>query len=108
MSDGKTGNKEGGYVEDQKEQWRGYEKDDPKRIEAITERAIDFIKDSLRKEQPFFVQVSHYALHSNLEYSGRSFRYFEEKEPGDLHSNIAYASMLLDLSLIHISEPTRP
>ena len=97
VSDGKTGNKEGGYVEDQKEQWRGYEKDDPKRIEAITERAIDFIKDSLRKEQPFFVQVSHYALHSNLEYSGRSFRYFEEKEPGDLHSNIAYASMLLDM-----------
>ena len=97
VSDGKTGNKEGGYVEDQKEQWRGYEKDDPKRIEAITERAVDFIKDSLRREQPFFVQVSHYALHSNLEYSGRSFRYFEEKKPGDLHSNIAYASMLLDM-----------
>ena len=97
VSDGKTGNKEGGYVEDQKEQWRGYEKDDPKHVGAITERAVDFIKDSLRKKQPFFVQVSHYALHSNLEYSGRSFRYFEEKEPGDLHSNVAYASMLLDM-----------
>ena len=97
VSDGKTGNREGGYVEDQKEQWRGYEKDDPKQIEAITQRAVDFIKESNRREQPFFLQVSHYALHSNLEYSGQSFKYFEGREPGDIHRNVAYASMLLDM-----------
>ena len=64
MSDGKTGNKEGGYVEDQKEQWRGYEKDDPKRIEAITERAVDFIKDSLERAALFCPSV---ALCASLE-----------------------------------------
>ncbi|MEM9015791.1 MAG: sulfatase-like hydrolase/transferase [Verrucomicrobiota bacterium] len=40
---------------------------DPKLMFSITERAIGFIEKSVSKKQPFYVQISHYAMHSGSE-----------------------------------------
>ena len=100
VHDGKTGNKTAGFDNNNRDrQWNGYAEDDPKRVNSITSRAIDFIEDSLVKEQPFFLQLSHYAVHSNLVYSEDSFKEVGNWEKGELHLNRAYAAMVRDLDL---------
>ena len=37
-----------------------------KKIFSITERAIQFITKNYKNKNPFFLQISHYAIHSNL------------------------------------------
>lgn len=37
--------------------------DDPKRIFSLTRRAVKFVKDQAQAERPFFMMVSHYAVH---------------------------------------------
>lgn len=96
VHDGGTNNGTGGFVNDNT-QWRGYADEDPKRVDSLTRRAIRFIEESVAKEQPFFLQLSHYAVHSNIEYSEDSFAHFGGVEPGALHSNRGYAAMLMDL-----------
>lgn len=94
--DGVTNNKTGGFVNDHT-QWKGYADADPKRVDSLTRRAIAFIQDSVARDQPFYLQISHYAVHSNIEYSEESFAYFGEQERGDLHKNQGYAAMVRDL-----------
>ena len=48
-------------------------------------------------ERPFLVQISHYAVHSNIEYSEESFSRFKGREKGELHSDRGYAAMVWDL-----------
>ena len=96
--DGMTNNKTGGFVNDNS-QWAGYADEDPKRVDSLTRRAMAFARDSLARNQPFFIQISHYAVHSNIEYSEESFAYFGEREQGELHSNRGYAAMIRDLDL---------
>ena len=61
VTDGNTNNGEGDYqnVKDR----TPLPVDDPKRIFSITERAISFIEEQSKAQKPFFVQVSHYAVH---------------------------------------------
>lgn len=96
--DGITDNKAGGFVNDHS-QWKGYVEEDPKRVDSLTRRAIAFIQDSISQGRPFFLQISHYAVHSSIEYSEESFAYFAEQEAGDLHRDQGYAAMLRDLDL---------
>ena len=96
--DGITNNKTGGFKNDNT-QWAGYADKDPKRVHSLTNRAIEFMKESAKKNQPFFMQISHYAVHSNIEYSEESFEHFADQSPGDLHKNRGYAAMVRDLDL---------
>ena len=96
--DGITNNKTGGFKNDNT-QWAGYADEDPKRVHSLTDRAIEFMKESAEKDQPFFMQISHYAVHSNIEYSEESFEHFSDQSPGDLHKNRGYAAMVRDLDL---------
>lgn len=96
VHDGMTNNQTGGFA-DNASQWRGTPDDDPKRVHSLTRRAIDFIQESVAKDQPFFLQISHYAVHSTIEYSKPSFDHFGDFAPGMLHSNREYAAMLHDL-----------
>ena len=96
VHDGQTGNKEGGFVND-RSQWDGYAEDDPKKMFSLTERAVEFMTESVTREAPFFLQISHYALHSNLAYRQKSFEEVSSQIPGSLHQNLAYAAMMTDL-----------
>lgn len=58
-SDGSTGNGEGDWNQD----GSGLVGDNPKRIFGVTERANDFMEEQVKAGHPFYLQVSHYALH---------------------------------------------
>ena len=60
-SDGRTNNFHGDWraLDDR----RGLPEDDPKRIFSLTRRATAFMEEQARKGRPFYLQVSHYALH---------------------------------------------
>jgi arylsulfatase A-like enzyme len=40
---------------------------DPKLMFSVTERAIDFMDEQVRAKTPFYLQVSHYAMHAGFE-----------------------------------------
>ena len=40
---------------------------DPKLMFSITEKAIGFIEDQVKADNPFYLQISHYAMHSGRE-----------------------------------------
>ncbi|MCB1120720.1 MAG: sulfatase-like hydrolase/transferase, partial [Verrucomicrobiae bacterium] len=40
---------------------------DPKRMFSVTEKAIGFIEDQTKKGNPFYVQISHFAMHAGHE-----------------------------------------
>ena len=97
--DGVTKNREGGFDNNRQRQWGGYAEDDPKRVHSLTARAIEFMRESVVKDQPFFLQLSHYAVHSNIVYSEASYQNVGKREKGKLHRNQAYAAMIEDLDL---------
>ena len=67
-SDGMTTNKEGGFSNDAKVAWKGYTADDPKLTDHVTNRGIEFIQEHTRDERPFYLQLSYYAMHSDVVY----------------------------------------
>ena len=96
--DGRTTNKQGGFtMKNRQREWGGYAEEDPKRVHSVTKRAIDFMRDSVAQERPFFVQISHYAVHSDIVYSQASFDEAGAWEKGDLHRSQPYAAMMRDL-----------
>ena len=96
VHDGRTNNATGGFVDDAS-QWRGHQVDDPKRVDSLTRRAIAFMQDAKRRARPFFLQLSHYAVHSSIEYSAEAYAAFSSSEDGSLHTDRGYAAMLFDL-----------
>jgi arylsulfatase A-like enzyme len=57
VHDGHTDNKEGNQRIP----------DDPKLMFSMTERAITFMKDQTKNNKPFYLQLSHYAMHEGRE-----------------------------------------
>jgi arylsulfatase A len=94
--DGMTTNKEGGFDQDRRLQWGGYSENDPKRVYSLTSRTINFIKDSISNHKPFYVQLSHYAVHSNIVYSKSTFKNLARFDKGTIHKNHGYAAMISD------------
>jgi arylsulfatase A-like enzyme len=60
VTDGNTNNGEGDRLVRGKE--RGSE-DDPKLIFSVTKRANEFVEKCSNEDKPFFMQISHYAVH---------------------------------------------
>ena len=81
FSDGPTKNKDGNF-NNNKSQWEHVFKKDPKNIFSITDRAIAFIESCKSKEKPFYLQISHYAVHSNIESKKRSYNRLKDKPKG--------------------------
>ena len=98
IHDGITKNKEGNFHHnDHQLQWGGYAEEDPKRVNSLTDRTIAFISKAIDENRPFYVQLSHYAVHSDLVYSTKSFAEMILDKPGKIHSNTSYAAMIMDL-----------
>ena len=96
VSDGPTKNKDGNFINN-KSQWENVFKKDPKNIFSLTHRAIEFISSSKAQEKPFFLQISHYAVHSDIESKEKSYYRLKEKPKGAQQKDLGFAAMTFDL-----------
>ena len=60
VTDGPNGNGPGDFTDEGKLRLPD---DDPKRIFSLTEKSMRFMKDQVAAEKPFYLQLSHYAMH---------------------------------------------
>ena len=107
VSDGPTGNFEGDWVS----QGVKNNSDAPKRTFGISKRACDFMADQVSNNNPFFMQVSYYAVHvPNYGLESTTEKYMKKKPgkksvprdfelpPPPLNEGMgSYAAMLEDL-----------
>ena len=99
-SDGPTKNKDGVFnYNSNKLQWSNNESSDPKKIFSITKRAINFIEENKENNTPFFLQISHYAIHSDIVARKETYQKFKNKNPGEIHNNLGLAAMTFDLDV---------
>ena len=96
VSDGPTKNKDGSF-NNNKSQWKNVFKKDPKNIFSLTDRAIEFIASSKAEKKPFYLQISHYAVHSNIESKEKSYAMLKEKPKGAQQKDLGFAAMTFDL-----------
>ena len=96
VSDGPTKNKDGHFIND-KTQWIHAYKEDPKNIFSLTERAVEFMKSSTEEEKPFYLQISHYAVHADIESKESSYAKLKNKPKGAQQKHTGFAAMTLDL-----------
>jgi arylsulfatase A len=85
VHDGSTSNQSNGTAEN------------PKDIFGITERAIEFMEQQAKSETPFYLQLSHYAVHTPFQALEKSEEKFSKVRKGDRHSDIDFAAMTWDL-----------
>ncbi|MDP4679872.1 MAG: sulfatase [Cyclobacteriaceae bacterium] len=71
--------------------------ENPKDMFGITKRAKDFMTESIKAGNPFYVQLSHYATHLSLASTKETYEYFKAKAKGDRHKSPEFAAMLKDL-----------
>jgi arylsulfatase A-like enzyme len=61
----------------------------------LTDRAVDFVRR--HKEQPFFLYLAHFAVHTPLEAKPELIEKFQAKPPAGGHRNPTYAAMIASL-----------
>jgi len=93
VSDGYTGNGTGGS----KGTGGPAAKHDPKLIRSLTQRTCEFMETQARSGKPFFVQVSHYAVHLDIFYSEGSLNKTKHWVQGKKHTMPEFAAMTRDL-----------
>ncbi len=95
-SDGPTKNKDGNFINN-KSQWKNVFKKDPKNIFSLTDRAIEFISSSTANKNPFYLQISHYAVHTDIESRKKTYTRLKDKPKGEQQKDLGYAAMTFDL-----------
>jgi arylsulfatase A-like enzyme len=96
LSDGSTGN------EDANRGAKGYDPvADPKRINELTRRGIEFVEDCRKQQQPFFLQISHYAIHGHEDARAATVAKYRAKNKGKFHhwDQVAACNEDLDASV---------
>jgi len=97
-SDGATGNKDGGFdFRANKKQWQNTINEDPKKMFSITKSAIDFIDRQTKSNTPFFLQLSHYAVHSDIMMRQKTLEKYNNLPKGKFQKNSGFAAMTDDL-----------
>lgn len=97
-SDGITGNKDGGFdFRNNKKQWQNTTSEDPKKIFSVTQRAVEFIEKQASSKTPFFLQVSHYAVHSDIMMRKETLKKYQSLSAGTRHRHAGFAAMTEDL-----------
>lgn len=83
--------------------------EDPKEILSLTSRGIEFIKKSVKAGKPFYLQISHYAVHSPTQSKPESIKKFKSATAGKIHKAADYAAMTwdLDTSLAQVIETVK-
>ncbi len=60
--------------------------------DQLTAEAVDFIAEN--KDRPFFLYLSHHAVHTPIEAKEELIEKYESKTPEDCHNNPEYAAMV--------------
>lgn len=60
--------------------------------DRLTDEACQFIKENAN--DPFFLYLTHYAVHTPLQAKAEDIQYFESKPAGKLHQHATYAAMI--------------
>lgn len=91
ISDGPTTNSEGAGS-------GGPEaKEDPKLIDYVTDRTCSFMADCADAKKPFYVQLSHYAVHLGVYYNQATLDRIATRQKGKLHNIAEFAAMTEDM-----------
>ena len=69
----------------------------PKKMFEITKRSIKWIEAQVFDEKPFFLQLSHYAVHALSQSRPSTEKKFKNLSTGRRHRNAAFGSMLFDM-----------
>ena len=99
FSDGMTGNINGNIDGTVQTKWLPQHDEDPKQIFGITKRSLSFMEQQVKQDNPFFLQVSHYAVHSDLVTRKEIYEKYKEKKRGRYHENSSIAAMTEDMDL---------
>ena len=99
FSDGMTGNINGNIDGTVQTKWLPQHDEDPKQIFGITKRSLSFMEEQVKQDNPFFLQVSHYAVHSDLVTRKEIYEKYKEKKRGRYHENSSIAAMTEDMDL---------
>lgn len=67
LHDGDTTNTEGNTLPDDAKQRLPADFADPKLMFSVTKKAIGFMEDQVKAGKPFYLQISHYAMHAGSE-----------------------------------------
>ena len=70
---------------------------DPKEIFSLTKRGIQFMEENVEAGKPFYLQLSHYAVHAPVQSRPASIDRFSAVSPGSIHKDPDYAGMTWDL-----------
>lgn len=73
--------------------------EDPKLIFSITNRACGFIEQQVISGNPFYLQLSHYAVHLGITYTEESLKNYNSKKSGDKHFIPEFAAMTEDMDI---------
>lgn len=92
-SDGVTGNNTGGGRKAGGE----VQREDPKLMSTLTERAGVFLEEQARAGKPFYLQVSHYAVHLEIQHSAAAMARVRGRPTGIKHNLDVFAAMTEDL-----------
>ena len=70
---------------------------DPKRTVSVTTRALDFLQHRKQAGEPFFLQVSYYAIHLGIFAFEETVAEFEARPRGERHDHPGHAAMTHEL-----------
>ena len=94
FSDGYTGNANGGS----KGTGGPAATPDPKLIDTITDEALHFITRNQANDRPFYLQLSHYAVHLDIFYNAATLEDVQQNSaPGRKHNMPEFAAMTEDM-----------
>jgi arylsulfatase A-like enzyme len=97
-SDGDTGNAHGNLLTGKDDKWEAvFLTNDPKRSASITRRGINFMERQVRAGNPFYLQLSHYAAHVDMQTREATLEKYRNKPKGTKHHHPAWAGMLEDM-----------
>jgi len=74
-----------------------YDDPNPKDIFGITDRGIAFMREQVAGGKPFYLQLSHYAVHSQPKALATTIAKFAEEPSGTRHNSVVHAAMTRDL-----------
>ncbi|MBT5902447.1 MAG: sulfatase [Opitutaceae bacterium] len=98
QSDGRTSNGDGSIWENKEDKWKKtFLVDAPKGIDRLSGRGASFMRRNVASGNPFFLQISHYATHVDIQTKPETYARFSGKLRGRTHDHPGYAAMLADL-----------
>lgn len=80
------------------QQWRPSKEEGPKRMNLLTDQALWFLEQQAENEGPFFLHLSHHAVHIPIQGELATIEKYKEKtKPANGVNHPVYAAMVQDL-----------